>query len=247
MRILVVFRAVTRNWLRSRSGLFFSFLFPVILLFVFGSIYGGPDAGQIFGQNATGYYLPSLTAAFIMTNGVIGLTSVGSELRRTGVVKRLSVTPLSKLQWLLGNILSQAVLALVLATVMLILGITVYHAAVSINVYSVAMLVLGALLFSGVGMSLAGIVKDPEAASGLGNAIAFPMMLLSGTFWPVSVMPWYLQGASWLLPLTYFVDGLHSSMTSANPSAALTDLGVVAIFACVFIAFGALATRWKEE
>jgi len=53
-----------------------------------------------------------LTAAFMMTNGVIGLTSIASEFRRSGVTKRLSATPLRKYEWIVGNVLSQAVLAL---------------------------------------------------------------------------------------------------------------------------------------
>ncbi len=246
MRVFVVFKAITRNWLRSRSGLFFSFLFPVILLFVLGSIYQGQGAGQLVGQDAPIYYLPSLIAAFIMTNGVIGLTNVGSELKRSGVMKRLSTTPLSKLEWLLGNVLSQTVLALALAAVMLALGVGAYNAAVSVNGYSVGVLVLGALLFSGVGMTLAGVVRDPEAASGLGNAIAFPMMLLSGTFWPISIMPWYLRSVAQFLPLTYFADGLRDSMVTANFSGALVDAAVMAAFAIVFVGVGSVATRWRE-
>jgi len=225
--------------LRSGSGPFFSFLFPVILLLVLGSIYGNPDAGS--------YYLPGLIAAFIMTNGVIGLTNVGSELRRNGTLRRLSATPLTKLEWLLGNVLSQIVLAFALAAVMLTLGVAFYNASALINAYSVVALLLDAILFSGVGMSVAGLVKDPEVASGLGNVIAFPMMLLSGIFWPISSMPSYLQTVAKALPLTYFADGLRNSMVSADFSAAFADLVVVAVFAVVLIMLGARFTLWKES
>ena len=245
--MLAVFTAVTRNWLRSRSGLFFSFLFPTILLLILGSVYGSPGQGQPQGQSTVGYYLPGLTAAFIMTNGVIGLTNAGSELRRTGVLRRLASTPLTKFEWLLGNVLSQAVLALTLSILMLVLGIAIYHANVSFNQYSVALLISGTLLFSGVGMALAGIVREPEAASGLGNIIAFPMMLLSGIFWPIGAMPSYLQGAAWLLPLTYFADGLRASMVSVDPSASLLDLAVVASSAVILILLGSKFTNWNES
>jgi ABC-2 type transport system permease protein len=248
VKILVVFKAVTRNWLRSRSGLLFSFLFPVILLLVLGSIYGNPgSSGQAVGQNTASYYLPGLIAAFIMTNGVIGLTNVGSELKRNGVLRRLSATPLTKVEWLLGNFLSQTVLAFALAAVMIILGVALYDVSVSVNAYFLTMLFLGALLFSGLGMSLACLVKDPEAASGLGNIVAFPMMLLSGTFWSISSMPSYLQTVARALPLTYFADGLRNSMVSADFSAAFTDLVVVAVLAVALTLVGARFTQWKES
>jgi len=248
LRLIVVFKAVTRNWLRSRSGLFFSFLFPIILLLLLGSVYGSSGGSiPLVGQNPVSYYLPGLTSAFIMTNGVIGLTNVGSELRRNGVLKRLSVTPLTKTEWLLGNILSQTILALALAAVMLILGVVLYRASITLTPLFAAVLLAGALLFSGVGMTLASIVKDPETASSLGNLIAFPMMLMSGTFWSISAMPGYLQTLAWALPLTYFADGLRSSMVYGAPSSALTDFAVVAAFALVLVLIGSRLTRWKGD
>jgi ABC-2 type transport system permease protein len=248
MKILVVSKAVIRDWLRTRSGLLFSFAFPVILFLVLGSVYGNPGSpAQAVGQNSASYYLPGLTAAFIMANAVIGLTDVGSELKRNGVLRRLSSTPLTKLEWFLGSILSQAVLALALAAVMLTLGVALFNVSALVNAYSVALLLLGALLFSGVGMSLAGLVKDPEVALGLGNIIAFPMMLLSGTFWPISSMPSSLQTVAQALPLTYFADGLRNSMVYADFTAASIDLLVVAVFAIVLILLGAKLTQWKES
>jgi len=219
----------------------------VILFLVLGSIYGNPGSpDQAVTQNSASYFLPGLTAAFIMTNGVIGLTNFSSELKRDRVLRRLSATPLTKLEWLLGNILSQTVLALALGAIMLTLGIVLFNVSVLINAYSVALLFLGVLLFSGVGMSLAGLVKDPEAAAGLGNIIAFPMMLLSGTFWPISSMPSSLQTVAQALPLTYLADGLRNSMFSAD-FAAFTDLVVVAVFAMVLVLLGAKFMPWKES
>ncbi len=368
MRVTVVFKAITRNWLRSRSGLFFSFLFPVMFLLLFGSILGGTTnsipltvqnndvsggipsplshsfvsalnstkvlrvttlptssnvsayiqnqassfggdprvlviprgfsanvtagkpvklsytsspADQLGGQVASvisgvassfnfqfanqhpligiayisasvrsltqvDYYLPGLIAAFMMTNGVIGLTSIASEFKRTGLTKRLSATPLTKLEWILGNVLSQAILAILLAAVMIALGIGIYRTVVTIDLYTGALLASGAILFSGIGMTLAGLIKDPEAAAGLGNAIAFPMMFLSGTFWPVAIMPAFLQSFAKVLPLTYFSEGLRDSMVVGNVSAALLNLGATAAFAIAFIAIGARVTRWRE-
>jgi len=369
MRLVAVFKAVTRNWLRSRSGLFFSFLFPITFLLLFASIFsvsnssiplavqnndvsggaptalsarlilalnstqvlfvstipssenasaylqqqagsfggnprllvipsgfqnnvmmkrptdltylyspadqsGAAVAGvissvadsfnlQVAGGNRTitvadvsfsarplkfvDYYMPGLIAAFMMTNGVIGLTNVATEFRRIKLIKRLSATPLTKFDWLVGNVLSQTLLAMLLSAVMILIGVGLYHSTVVIDVYTVLTLVVGAVLFSGIGMTLAGLVSDPEAASGLGNAIAFPMMFLSGTFWSLDVMPAYLQVVARFLPLTYFADGLRDSMILDNHAAALANLGVTAAFAVVFIAIGAWATRWEEK
>ena len=225
-----------------------SFLSPVALLLVLGSIYGNPsNPGQTVSQDSASYFLPSLTAAFIMTNGVIGLTSVCFELKRDGVLSRLSTTPLTKLELLLGNILSQVVLALVLTVVMLVLGVTLFNVSLSFNAYPVVLLLLGVILFSGVGMLLAAVAETPEVAAGLGNIIAFPMMLVSGTFWPINSMPSSLQTVAQVFPLTYLAAGLRNSMVSANFSAAFTDFVVVAIFAVALILLAAKFTRWRES
>lgn len=365
MKVFAVFKAVTKNWLRSRSGVFFSFLFPVLFLLVFGSIFGGSGntSYQLYVQNldsnsnlsqlfitalnsthvlsikiinstldatsfarnitsifgseprilvipqgfqqkllskefvnltfisspadqsaqaisgiitnvayayelrlqgsgqlisiesvsssfrslkAVDYYITGLTAAFMMTNGVIGLTSVASEFRRRGFLKRLFSTPVTKVDWMVGNVISQTILGVILTAVMIALGISIYHSAVSINLYTIVSIFIGAVLFSGIGMTVSGLVSDVEAASGLGNAIAFPMMFLSGTFWPIDIMPQFMQLIAKALPLTYFADSLRDSMLLQNYSAAIFNTGITAVFALVFIILGSRFTKWRE-
>lgn len=193
------------------------------------------------------YYIPGYIGAFMMTNGVIGLTNVASEFKRRGLIKRLSITPLSKLDWIIGNILSQTLLAITLTIIMILLGIVLFNVSIEFDPITLLSIFVGAVLFSGIGMLLAGLVKDPEAASGLGNAVAFPMMFLSGTFWPIDIMPQFLQLIARLLPLTYFSDALRDSMLLGNSYAALINTTILGILAILFILLGTLATRWKER
>ncbi len=160
------------------------------------------------------FYIPGITAAFIMTNGIIGLTSTNTEFKRRGVIKRLSITPLTKLDWVVGCILSQTLLNLVLAFIMIGVGWAIFGVQVIPDAPTIALIILGSLLFSGIGMTLAGVIKDIEAANAVGNAIAFPMMFLSGTYFPLEIMPSYLQSVSKALPLTYFSEGLKARMTA---------------------------------
>jgi len=372
MRVTVVFRAITRNWVRSRRGLFFSFLFPVAFLLVFGSLFSGtgngslsltvqnldvsggsptglsqgfiaalnqtqvlsvnvispsvsiasyiknetgffgsdprvlvippgfsadvtsrppvpvnltfisepddqaaPDVEGVISSVATGfdfriantsqliklssqptstrplktidYYVPGLIAAFMMTNGVIGLTNIATEFKRTGLTKRLSATPLTKMEWITGNVLSQGLLALMLAALMIVLAKALFASDVTINLITVVTLVAGAITFAGIGMTLSGLVTDPESAVGLGNAVAFPMMFLSGTFFPLAFGPGYLQTIAKVLPLTYFSDALRDSMVVGNASASVVNLGATAAFGVAFILVGAKVTTWKQD
>lgn len=192
------------------------------------------------------YYIPGFIAAFIMTNGIIAGTSTISEYRRDGQVKRLAATPLPKLSWIVANILQQTVLAFALTGVMLILGWVLFGVRTVPDVYALLLIFVGAVAFCSVGMVLGGVIKDVEAASGAGNAIAFPMMFLSGAFVPIEIMPDYMQTIAKVLPLHYFHDGLRKILIYGNPEESVTAFLVLGVFAAVFIGIALKVTKWKE-
>jgi ABC-2 type transport system permease protein len=192
-------------------------------------------------------YIPGITAAFIMTNGVIGLTATTTEFKRRGIIKRLSITPLTKLDWILGNVLSQTMLNLILTGIMIGFGWILFNVRIIPDALSIIIILLGSIMFSGIGMILSGVIRDVEAASAVGNAIAFPMMFLSGTFFPLELMPSFIQTISKALPLTYFSEGLKYSMLYKYPEGIYTNMAILAILAVVFITIGALVTRWKAK
>lgn len=192
------------------------------------------------------YYLPGLLAAFVMTNGVIGVTTNTTEFKRQGILKRLATTPLSRMEWVLGNVLSQTLLSFLLSGVMIFTGWLVFGLQAVPDALTIVVIAVGAVMFSGIGLVLAGFLTDVEAASAAGNAVAFPMMFLSGSFWPVEVMPSYLQVVARVLPLTYFADALRSALIFHHLPSALSNLGVVGVLAVVFIFLGAAVTRWQQ-
>ncbi len=193
------------------------------------------------------FYIPGITAAFIMTNGIIGLTSTNTEFKRRGVIKRLSITPMTKMDWVVGCILSQTLLNVILAVIMIGVGWVIFGVQVIPDAPTMLLIFLGSLMFSGIGMVFAGLIKDIEAANAIGNAIAFPMMFLSGTFFPIAMMPSYLQSVARFLPLTYVSEGLKAAMITQLPEVIWFNTAVVGALAVVFILIGAYVTRWKEN
>jgi ABC-2 type transport system permease protein len=193
------------------------------------------------------YYVPGITAAFIMTNGIIALAATTTEFKRRGIIKRLSITPLTKLDWIIGNVLSQALLNLILTAIMIAVGWLLFNVRVIPDAITIVLILLGSIMFSGIGMTLSGFIKDVEAASAIGNAIAFPMMFLSGTYFPLEMMPSYIQMISKVMPLTYFSEGLRYSMLYKYPEGIYFNMAIVAVLAVAFIIVGALVTQWKEK
>jgi len=196
---------------------------------------------------AADFYLPGLIAAFVMTNGVIGVTTITTEFRRRGVLKRLATTPLSRPEWILGNVLSQSVLSFLLVALMVTVAWIIFGLRAIPDAWALLLIVAGSVLFAGIGLLLAGFISDVEAASAAGNAVAFPMMFLSGTFYPIETMPSYLQSIARVLPLTYFADGLRSSLIYHHLPSSLVNLAIVSVLALGFIIVGSLVTRWREK
>ena len=188
-------------------------------------------------------HVPGITAAFIMINGIIALTVTTTGFKRRGIIKRLSITPLAKLNWIIGNVLSQTLLNLILAGIMIGVGWVLLNVRIIPNVFTIIIILLGSIMFSGIGMILSGFIKDVEAASAIGNAIAFPMMFLSGTYFPLELMPSYIKTVIKALPLTYFSEGLKYSMLYKYPEGIYTKMVILAFLAVVFIIIVALVTR----
>jgi len=192
------------------------------------------------------YYMPGYIAAFTMTNGVIGVTSNISEFRRSGILKRMASTPLSKRSWILANLLVQVFLAFALALVMLLLGRVVFGARGIPDLFFVSLLLLGTAVFCTMGIVMGSLIKDVEAATAAGNLVAFPMMFLSGAFWPLEIMPEFLQTVAKAMPLYYFHQGLRQTLIFGNPVGALTSFIVLGVLLLAFTIMAVKIVKWKE-
>lgn len=102
-------------------------------------------------------------------------------------------------------------------------------------------------MFSGIGMILPGIVRDVDAASAIGNAIAFLTMFLSGAYFPVEFMPSYSQTVAEVLPLTYLSEGLRAAMIYKYTEEIYINMAIIAGLAAILIVVGSILTRWKEK
>jgi ABC-2 type transport system permease protein len=107
--------------------------------------------------------------------------------------------------------------------------------------------VLEVFAFGGIGMILARVAKEAESATAAANFIMFPMMFLSGSFFPLELMPGFLQTIARILPLYYVNEGLRASMVSVDNMAALRYAAMIGAFATVVFVLGINTTKWDEE
>ena len=127
------------------------------------------------------------------------------------------------------------------------IGVYAFGAHITFSPWIIPFLIAGPMFFVSLGMLVGSVTKSVESAGVVGNIITFPMMFLSGTFFPISSMPQYLQTFAHVLPLFYLIAGLNNVMLYANYSAALLDIGVLIVISAVVFALAVRFFKWRED
>ncbi|MBC8279993.1 MAG: ABC transporter permease [Chloroflexi bacterium] len=154
----------------------------------------------------------------IMMNSIISIAVRISTFRNQSILKRLLVTPLPIWKFFAAEITAHVLLALVQAGIILALGVFVFGGHVHGNIFWVlAITALGSVVFLNIGFILSAWAKSPAAASGMGNAVAMPMMFLAGTFFSTAALPWVLPEVSLVLPLTPMLAALRDVAIDSEP------------------------------
>ena len=191
-------------------------------------------------------FVPGIIAMSVMTLSLFGTVNLNTELRQKGVIRKLSTTPITRTDWILTNILYQFILAVLSTMAMLLVSYAVFNVSLHINAWLLAFILLDVFAFVGIGMILTRFAKEAQSAAAAANAISFPMMFLSGSFFPIELMPGFLQTVARVLPLYYVNEGLRASMVFEDNMTALRYSAIIGVFAAVVFILGIIATKWEE-
>lgn len=192
------------------------------------------------------FLLPGVLAMAIMQLGVFGSMRAVS-LREQKVLKSLGATPLPRKMLIAAEVLVRMAIALLQALIMVAVGRLVFH-VVMVNGWHVLLgvVLLGAATFVSLGFFLASFPRTEDAAVGVAQVVQFPMMFLSGIFFPVEMMPSFLKPVMTAMPLTYLADLLRQVMVGAPPAHSLfTNLAVLGGWTVVSIALAVMLWRWE--
>ena len=193
------------------------------------------------------FLVPGLIGFAILTSPMFSLVNISSEYKKTKLFKQLSLTPLTKIEWLTSKVMWYIVLTIAGFLLMVTVGIAAYGAHVTLSPWLIPFLLLGPMLFAALGMLVGTVTKNPETAGVIGNIVTFPMMFLSGTFFPISIMPTYLQTFAHVLPLFYVIEGLNNVMVYGNIGGALIDMAVVLAITAVIFVLAVKLFKWRED
>jgi ABC-2 type transport system permease protein len=184
------------------------------------------------------FIAPGIMAMTVMMSVMTGLPAAISQEKEIGTLDGMMVAPINRLSIILGKTLAQTARGLLQGVLILVLASVLFGVSIQGSILLVfGLLLLGVFSFVGLGVVLTSFAKDQETAMMVMMTLMFPMMFLSGVFFPVQQMPWYMQSISKLLPLTYAADALRKVMVlGAGIPEIATELTVLIAFGIVMTA-----------
>ena len=207
MRLLVhQLRGEQKLYWRSRELAFFTFLFPVIIFVLLGSVYGNDKIKSEGGIKGSAYLLAGILGYGVAATAFAGLAIVTVIRREQAILKRLRATPLPASTYLAASLGSTVFVFALEAVVLIVLAKLLFDVPFPSEIVSLVLaLLLGSVTFAGLGLALTTVIRSAEGSSAVVNAIYLPMAFIAGSFWSVHAYPHFLEVIADLLPLTYFI------------------------------------------
>jgi ABC-2 type transport system permease protein len=232
-------------YMREPSAFFFTLIFPLMMLMLFGSIWGNsPFDGADFGYIDTA--VPAFIGMVISTSGIMGLATSMAAYREKGILRRFRASPLSPLTVLLGELGALMLVTLAGVILLILAGVLVFGMQFRGSVPEVlpAML-LSVLSISAVGFVPASLASTARGGMIVANVIYFPMLFLSGAVLYKPMLPDFLQVASMAFPLTYVIELLQGLWLGGHLTDYPLQIGVLAGVTVLCSSISIRFFRWE--
>lgn len=230
---------------RNPQSAFFTFVFPVVVIAVFGGLLGGGGTSSFFyGLSPMAYYVPTIAAVSVLGACYSQLAIVLAARRQEGTLKRMRATPLPAWAYFGGLlahcIIVSAVDVLLITALGRLFGVPFPSDWAAIA----AALVLGAASFCALGVAVASLIRNAEAAPAVVQLVLFPLVFISGTYMPIhSQALTQVAGALPVRPFNQALLGAFAHHTGFD----WKDLGVLLAWGAVGAVVAVRRFRWNPR
>jgi len=222
---MTIFKFALKRYFRQPSNIIFLLILPIILVFL-------PDLE--WPPIPMGFQYYGVLLLFIAAR----LTAIIIEDRTRKTTLRISVAPITHFQYLWQNLLAYLVLLIGVNGLVVLMGV-LYHGE---NLVSPVLLFIVYTFFSvtAIGFSLAlyAIIRNKEAALALLTGVIALISMLGGVFWPIQIMPVFIQRIAMLLPTYWYSEGIIRVAYGASIGDIALPLVMMFMFTIVFLIFG---------
>jgi ABC-2 type transport system permease protein len=235
-------RLERRMFWRNPTAAFFSFILPLLFLFLFGAIFSGD-------QKTLNVIVPGILGMSVMSTTFNALAMNITFLREEGVLKRIHGTPMPPVSYLAGvaaNAISNAAIQIVIVVLAgrLFFGIGWPKDWVELVVFIIA----GVVCLASLGVAWSHVIPNFDAAPAYVNIVFLPAIFISGVFYDVDNTPAFLRDIAQALPLTHIIDGLSGALvTGRGLEDNLSALGVILVWTVAGVVLAVRGFSWESR
>lgn len=228
-----------RAFFRRRTAVFFTFLFPLLLVVIFGAlVQTGGGQGGLFTE-PPGYYVPGYLTVVVLFTPLTRIGSTVARYRDGNRFEKLATTPLSRSEWLAAHTAITTLIVAVAAGLVIGLVVLVTDARVRLGWELLVFVAAAVTVFSGLGAVLGRIAESRDGVVAAANTVALPLLFLSETFIPLALLPSWFRPLVDLSPVTYFARGVRA--VTFGGESAFPDLAILLGLAVLAFGLGAAA------
>ncbi len=188
-----------KAFVRNRTGLIFSLVFPFFFVYVFGQIFKND-----FIENPIAYMLSGVIITTVFESS-LNLASTTVDDMVSGFMKEVLVSPAKRLAVAIGQLLSAATVATLQGILILVIGlfIGIRFTTWTTPLYILIAMIFVGISFSGVGLFMATIVRSGQTFQIIKTAVTMPLTFISGAYIPLDLLPDLLRYVAYINPMTY--------------------------------------------
>ena len=245
------FRAQNKLFLRNPFSAFFSLAFPVMFLLLFGSLNGGGRIAELNNIRYIQFLAPGMLAFAVISTCYTGLVTGVAINRDEGLLKRVRGTPLPPWVYITARIASAVFFSLVSAVVMVVAAVVLFHVEVIGRMLPAAAVTLlaGAACFCALGMAVAAVIPNGEAAPVIANFTFFPIAFVSDLFFPTAGAPAWVGTVGSIFPVKHFALALESTFNPFVHGSGFQwgHLAVMALWMVLAVVVAVRFFRWEPK
>ena len=192
------------------------------------------------------FFMPGMLGVALLWLGVFGTAQPIVAQREAQILRRIGVTPVSRLAILTAEVSWRVTVGLLQTTAFLLVGYFGFGVGVISWPPFIGGILLGTLVFVSLGYVLAGVGRSTESTMAIAQLINFPMMMLSGSIFMTEMLPALFRPIMRVLPLTYLSDLLRQTMVGAPPAHSMTlNFTVLGVWLIGLLLLAIKLWRWE--
>jgi ABC-2 type transport system permease protein len=249
--VLHQFRYDQKAFRRNPASLFFTVAFPVILLLIFATVFGGQTVDVRGGIETTAYYVPAIVTLSVVSATMQSLAMSLVIAREDGRLKRGRGTPMPAWVFIAGRIGNSIAVALMMLALIAVIGRLLYGVAIPWGQLPAILLTLivGAAAFCCLGIALTAAIPSQDAAAPIVNALLLPLYFLSGVFIPDDQLPNGVIHFADAFPIRHFFEAFFNAYIPAGGGSGIEwgSLAIVAAWGVVGLLLAVRFFRWTPR